>query len=102
MEKRKRKGYANATEARSNVYDLAEGNTRDGIQKHVSRACEKGIRMPSVRMTTGSRGVVGTAGRGLNWDGESTNNTFTVALYKTGLAESSRSQGIRTRKKLSK
>ena len=86
IEKRKRRGYANATEARPNDYDLAEGNTRDGVQKHVSRACEKGIRMrmPSARMTTGSRGVVGTAGRGLDWDGESTNNIFAVAYTKRG------------------
>lgn len=73
-------------------------NTRDGVQKYVSRACEKGIRirMPSERTTTtsviGSCGVVRTTCRKLDWDGESTNNTFAVALYKTGLAESSRSQ----------
>jgi hypothetical protein len=74
METTKRKGYANATEARLNDYDLAEGNTVDGVRSHVSRACEKGIRMrmPFVRTTAasvlGSRGVVGTTGRGLDWE----------------------------------
>jgi hypothetical protein len=57
-------------------FDLVEGNTVDGVRTHVSRACEKGIRMkmPSARTTTasvlGSRGAVGTAGRGLDWEWE--------------------------------
>ena len=84
MEKRNGKGYANATKS-------CGRNTRDGVQKHVSRACEKGIRirMPWERTTAtsviGSCGVVRTTCRELDWDGESTNNTFAVALYKNGV-----------------
>ena len=58
-------------EARSGDYDLVEENM-DGVWTHVSRACEKGIRMkmPSTRTTTasvlGSRGAVGRTGRGLD------------------------------------
>ena len=60
-------------EARSGGDDLVEENM-DGVWTHISRACEKGIRMkmPSTRMTTASvlvsRGVVGTTGRGPDWE----------------------------------
>jgi len=70
----KRNGYTNATEARSSDYDLAEGNTVDGVQTHVSRACEKGIRMrmpfarTRVASVIGFRGAVGMAARGLDWE----------------------------------
>ena len=71
MKKRKRKEYVNAIEARSSDYDLAEENA---VQKHVFRACEKGIKMkmPFARTTVASFlgfcGAVGTAGTGLDWD----------------------------------
>jgi hypothetical protein len=61
-------------EARSDDYDLVEGNTVDGVRTHGSQACEKGIGMkvPSERTTTasvlGPRGIVRRAGRGLDWE----------------------------------
>jgi len=44
----------NVKGAKSNDYDLAEGNTVDGVRAHISQGCEKGIRMrtPSMRRTT--------------------------------------------------
>jgi len=63
-------------EARSGDYGLVEGNTVDGVRTHVSRGCEKGIKMkmPSARTTAasvpGSCGAVGTAGRGVGWEWE--------------------------------
>jgi hypothetical protein len=72
METRKKKRYANATEARSGDYDLSEGRTVDGVRSHASRACERGMRMPFARTRTasvlGSRGAVETAGKGRDWE----------------------------------
>jgi hypothetical protein len=62
-------GCENATEVRSNDFDLAEGNTVDGFRGHVSRMCEnrKRMKIPFARTTDASvldsREVVGTAGR---------------------------------------
>jgi hypothetical protein len=68
MKTMKRMGNVNATEVRSSDFNLEKGNTVNGVDTHVSRACEKGTRMkmPIAETTAasifGSRGVVGTAG----------------------------------------
>ena len=40
MEMSKRMGYVNATEVRSSDFDLAKGNTVDGVRTHVSSVRE--------------------------------------------------------------
>jgi hypothetical protein len=49
-------GCENATEVRSNDFDLVEGNMVDGFRAHVSRMCEnrKRMKIPFARTTDAS------------------------------------------------